>query len=68
MADNGAALSRVIQDFIRASAWPDRAEILDRMAEAVAFPATVVDRIVPATSDADRAAADAALGVRDALP
>ncbi|WP_328497970.1 mannitol dehydrogenase family protein [Streptomyces sp. NBC_00414] len=67
MADNGAALARVVHDFVRASAWPDRAEILDRMATAVAFPATVVDRIVPATSEADRAAAVAALGVRDAL-
>ncbi|GGV64277.1 mannitol dehydrogenase [Streptomyces griseoloalbus] len=67
MADNGAALSRVVHDYIRASAWPDRGRILDRMAEAVSFPATVVDRIVPATSEADRAAG-AALGVRDALP
>ncbi|WP_406438639.1 mannitol dehydrogenase family protein [Streptomyces sp. NBC_01613] len=68
MAGNGAALGRVVHDFVRASAWPDRAEILDRMAEAVAFPATLVDRIVPATSEADRTAAVAALGVRDALP
>ncbi len=68
MADNGAVLGRAIHDFVRASAWPDRAEILDRMAEAVTFPATLVDRIVPATSEADRAAADAVLGVCDALP
>ncbi|MGW8066672.1 mannitol dehydrogenase family protein [Streptomyces ziwulingensis] len=68
MADNGAVLGRVVRDFVRASAWPDRAGILDRMAEAVRFPATVVDRIVPATSEADRAAADAALHVRDTLP
>ncbi|AQS71546.1 mannitol dehydrogenase family protein [Streptomyces pactum] len=68
MADNGAALGGVVHDFVRASAWPDRAEILDRMAEAVSFPGTVVDRIVPATSEADRAAAGAALGVFDALP
>ncbi|MGX8279696.1 mannitol dehydrogenase family protein [Streptomyces sp. PBSH9] len=67
MADNGAALARTVRDFVRASAWPDRTEILDRMAEAVAFPATVVDRIVPATGEADRAAAVTALGVRDAL-
>jgi fructuronate reductase len=67
MADNGAALARVVHDFVRASGWPDRTEILDRMAEAVAFPATVVDRIVPATGPADRAAAAAALGVHDAL-
>jgi fructuronate reductase len=68
MADNGGALARVVHDFVRASAWPDRSEVLDRMAGAVAFPATVVDRIVPATGEADRAFADAALGMRDALP
>ncbi|MER5430021.1 mannitol dehydrogenase family protein [Streptomyces sp. NPDC002588] len=68
MADNGAVLGRVVQDFVQASDWPDRAEVLRRMAEAVAFPATVVDRIVPAVTDADRAGARAALGVEDALP
>ncbi|WP_187370087.1 mannitol dehydrogenase family protein [Streptomyces boluensis] len=68
MAGNGAALGRVVQDFVRASDWPDRDMILARLAEAVAFPATVVDRIVPATSESDRAAAAAALGVHDTLP
>ncbi|WP_437082016.1 mannitol dehydrogenase family protein [Streptomyces sp. enrichment culture] len=67
MADNGAVLGRVVADFVRASAWPDRDLVLDRMARAVAFPSTVVDRIVPATSEADRAAARAALGLADAL-
>ncbi|PSM41085.1 mannitol dehydrogenase family protein [Streptomyces dioscori] len=67
MAGNGAVLARVVHDFVRASAWPDRSEILDRMAGAVTFPATVVDRIVPATGEADLASAAAALGVRDAL-
>lgn len=68
MAGNGAVLRRVVEDFVRASAWPDRAEILDRLSEAGAFPATVVDRIVPAVGAGDRAAAAAALGVRDELP
>ncbi|MGI5199908.1 mannitol dehydrogenase family protein [Streptomyces sp. CA-288835] len=68
MASNGVVLGQVVSDFVRAAAWPDRAEILDRMSEAVAFPSTVVDRIVPATTDADRAAAGAALGVHDAVP
>ncbi|MEU0805163.1 mannitol dehydrogenase family protein [Streptomyces sp. NPDC005970] len=68
MAGNGAALGRVVHDFVRASAWPDRDTILAEMAESVAFPATVVDRIVPATSEAERSAAAAALGVHDALP
>jgi len=34
----------------------------------VAFPSTMVDRIVPATTDADRARVSAALGVEDAWP
>ncbi|MGW7514862.1 mannitol dehydrogenase family protein [Streptomyces sp. NPDC054796] len=68
MADNGAALERLVHDYVRASSWPDRATVLDRLALAVAFPSTVVDRIVPAATDADRDAAGAALGVRDALP
>ncbi|MEU9061257.1 mannitol dehydrogenase family protein [Streptomyces sp. NPDC048430] len=68
MAGNGTALGRVVRDFVRASAWPDRDEVLDRMAGSVAYPATVVDRIVPAVGEADRMAASAALGVRDALP
>ena len=34
----------------------------------VAFPCTMVDRIVPATTDADRARISAALGVDDAWP
>lgn len=36
--------------------------------EEVACPSTMVDRIVPATTDADREAAAAALGVSDAWP
>jgi fructuronate reductase len=36
--------------------------------EMVAFPSTMVDRIVPATTDADREAVSAALGVIDAWP
>ena len=34
----------------------------------VAFPSTMVDRIVPATTDADRDAISEALGLRDAWP
>ena len=33
-----------------------------------AFPSTMVDRIVPETTDADRAAVSNALGMRDAWP
>ncbi|WP_343243784.1 mannitol dehydrogenase family protein [Streptomyces sp. SID13726] len=68
MAANGAVLQGVLYDFVRSSPWPDRSAVLDRMAESVAFPSTVVDRIVPATSEADRAGALDALGLEDALP
>ncbi len=39
-----------------------------RIEDAVAFPCTMVDRIVPATTDADRSAVAAALGTTDAWP
>ena len=38
------------------------------IASDVAFPSCMVDRIVPATTDTDRARVDAALGVQDAWP
>ena len=38
------------------------------VAENVAFPSTMVDRIVPATTDADRARVAAATGLDDAWP
>jgi fructuronate reductase len=38
------------------------------VAETVAFPATMVDRIVPATTEADRARVAAATGLADAWP
>ncbi len=38
------------------------------VAENVAFPATMVDRIVPATTDADRERISAATGLEDAWP
>ena len=65
MAGNGAALAGVIHGFVQASQWTDKESVLDWLSTAVAFPSTVVDRIVPATTEQDRAAASAALGVRD---
>ncbi len=40
----------------------------DWVAENVSFPSTMVDRIVPATTDADRARIAAATGLEDAWP
>ncbi len=61
LADNGAQLSRLM------------AEYLDRFAPEVCSwfenecrcPSTMVDRIVPATTDTDRRAIEAELGLRD---
>jgi fructuronate reductase len=49
------------------SAWRDRDAVLDWLGTSAGFPDTIVDRIVPATTSADRDAAGAALGVRDEM-
>ncbi|MFD4695615.1 mannitol dehydrogenase family protein [Streptomyces sp. NPDC058463] len=65
MADNGTVVARLVGEYVEASGWADRDALLAWMEDAVAFPSTVVDRIVPATTAADRDAASAVLGVRD---
>jgi fructuronate reductase len=63
LPDNGGTLSRVLRRFL---ALRDPG-LLGWVEDHVTFPATMVDRIVPATTDADRAAV-AALGYTDAWP
>jgi fructuronate reductase len=66
MADNGPVLARLVRDFTAATTWPEADALLEWIAGgAVTFPATVVDRIVPATTEGDLATAAHALGVRD---
>jgi fructuronate reductase len=61
---NGHTVARVVGRF---AALRDPA--LGRWVEdTVAFPSTMVDRIVPATTDADRESVASALGVSDAWP
>jgi fructuronate reductase len=64
LASNGRTLSRLVGDFLdlMGGAEPLRAWI----AEGVSFPNTMVDRIVPATTDADRAEARVLIGLDDA--
>lgn len=61
---NGAALRQVTSSF--ASALD--AALGEWIATEVAFPSTMVDRIVPATTDADRVCAATALAHGDAMP
>lgn len=67
-AGNGSALAEVVRGFVAASSWQDKDALLDWLSASVAFPATIVDRIVPATTPEDRDTASAALGLRDELP
>ena len=64
LVGNGAVTAAVVTD-LAAALDPDLAGWI---ADHVAFPSTVVDRIVPATTDADRRLVVDRLGVRDAAP
>ncbi|WP_136659749.1 mannitol dehydrogenase family protein [Nitratireductor sp. XY-223] len=64
LPDNGGTLSRVVTRFAEA-----RDPALARwIGETIAFPSSMVDRIVPATTDADRAEIAALTGYEDAWP
>ncbi|MDQ6433347.1 mannitol dehydrogenase family protein [Mesorhizobium sp. LHD-90] len=61
---NGETVRRLTLQFV-GLAGDDLAAFI---AKEVAFPSTMVDRIVPATTDADRARVSEALGAEDAWP
>jgi len=61
LADNGRQLERLMGEWCAAH----DPELGRWIADTCTFPATMVDRIVPATTDADRAAAAAQLGLED---
>ncbi|MBO6673939.1 MAG: mannitol dehydrogenase family protein [Rhizobiales bacterium] len=64
LPSNGQTVRQVLADFLEHKA-PDA---VDWFASEVTCPSTMVDRIVPATTDEDRVAVDRALGVQDAWP
>ncbi|MFI5708455.1 mannitol dehydrogenase family protein [Kribbella sp. NPDC051620] len=59
---NGPFLRRLMEDYVRA--LPEAKNLIEQL-EIARFPASMVDRIVPATTDADREEAAGLLGVRD---
>ncbi|CAN7263517.1 mannitol dehydrogenase family protein [Mesorhizobium sp. LjRoot246] len=61
---NGATLHRLLAEF----AGLRDAKLAKHIADEVAFPSSMVDRIVPATTDADRTRIAVELGVQDAWP
>jgi fructuronate reductase len=61
LASNGAQLERLMTEYLTHNA-PD---LLDWFTANCTCPSTMVDRIVPATTDADRAEIESLLGMRD---
>jgi len=64
LTDNGPRLRQLVGDFVSTIDGGDALQ--DWIDAQVAFPATMVDRIVPATTEADRHEAARLLGVADA--
>jgi fructuronate reductase len=62
LVGNGEVLRRLVHDF--AAALPSAPDLVEQLAVA-RFPSSMVDRIVPATTEADRAEAARLLGWRD---
>ncbi|MBK8631484.1 MAG: mannitol dehydrogenase family protein [Sphingomonadales bacterium] len=61
LAGNGAQLKRLIGDYLAARA----PALVDWFEGQCTCPSTMVDRIVPATTDADRADIESLIGLRD---
>src|SRR5690606_3438016 len=61
---NGRTVGRIVAEF----AAQRSAALADYVAGSVAFPSSMVDRIVPSTTDADRETVRTSLGIEDAWP
>jgi len=61
LADNGHQLRRLLGEYLA-----DDAELAAWVAQHCTFPCSMVDRIVPATTEEDRTHVEAQLGLRDA--
>jgi fructuronate reductase len=68
LSDNGSHTARLVREFIEALPAAERTDLLPFLDRAVTFPNTMVDRIVPNTTDEDRQAAARQLGVYDQIP
>jgi len=66
--DNLPHNGRMVEGLVHAFAQRRDASLAAWIRDNVAFPSTMVDRIVPATTDADLAEAERQTGTRDAAP
>jgi fructuronate reductase len=62
---NGATLRQLVNDFCDLRTDPQAEQLRAWVTDNVAFPSTMVDRIVPATTSEDRALAFEVLGLED---
>jgi fructuronate reductase len=65
LTGNGALLRRLVGDFAERLPAAEADPLRDWIDRHVAFPATMVDRIVPAATEADRVEVEGLLGLRD---
>ncbi|MFC7340424.1 mannitol dehydrogenase family protein [Saccharopolyspora griseoalba] len=65
---NGDLTGRLVREFAAQLPETERAELLDYLDRRVSFPNSMVDRIVPATTDSYRRAVAELLGLRDEVP
>jgi fructuronate reductase len=65
LTSNGATLRGLVDDFCSLLPAADQPALRSWIAESVAFPSTVVDRITPATTAADRSDVASSLGLDD---
>ncbi|MEV7426466.1 mannitol dehydrogenase family protein [Streptomyces sp. NPDC091212] len=68
LVGNGAQTRRLVREFVEALPAAEREDLVEWLESAVTFPSSMVDRIVPATTEVYRAAVASGLGVRDAVP
>ncbi|MDT4950664.1 MAG: fructuronate reductase [Pseudonocardiales bacterium] len=65
LAHNGATLAGLVRDFVDQLPAEERRPLGDWIDEQVRFPSSMVDRIVPAPTDDDRAEVHRLIGLRD---
>ncbi|HEV7420878.1 MAG TPA: mannitol dehydrogenase family protein [Mycobacterium sp.] len=68
LPDNGHLLRGLVRDFAEAAGLDGVHDAFDGPTPAATFPSTVVDRIVPATTDDDIAGLERHVGIRDESP
>ncbi|SDO34187.1 fructuronate reductase [Nakamurella panacisegetis] len=68
LSRNGSHTGRLVREFVEAMPAAEQRDLLSYLDQAVTFPDSMVDRIVPTTTDAERQAVARILGVRDQIP